>query len=182
MPLCRAPQGAAFDQRAEHATSRPGDDAIEGVRVDQMPGGLTRGLAVRSGGADPARRLTVSGPPLSLWTHSYRWRDPSRRLSYLEVEVSCGDAARDLGTLYALHAVSSAAYVTSCGYGIETDESRRSVKGKPAVAWSQSSWSQSWLCHAVMWLERPGAVIKVEASEDLRAELSGVVDGIRVTG
>ncbi|MBT2229062.1 hypothetical protein [Nonomuraea sp. NEAU-A123] len=145
--------------------------------MDQLPGGLTHGLAVRNGGADPARRLTPSGPPLSLWTHSYRWRDPSRPLSYLEVEVSCGDAARDLGTFSTLHSVSSTAYITSCGYGIETDESRRSVKGKPAVAWSQSSQ-----CHAVMWLERPGAVIKVEASEDLRAELSGVVDGIRVTG
>ncbi|MEV4113849.1 hypothetical protein [Nonomuraea sp. NPDC049695] len=147
--------------------------------MDQLPGGLTRGLAVRSGGADPASgpRLTVSGPPLSLWTYSYRWRDPSQRLRYLEVEVSCGDAARDLPTISALHARSSTAYASSCGYGIETDESRRSVKGKPAVAWSQSSQ-----CHAVMWLERPGAVIKVEASEDLRAELSGVVDGIRVTG
>ena len=38
------------------------------------------------------------------------------------------------------------------------------------------------LCQAVMWLERPGAVIEVEVSEDLRAELSGVVGGNQVTG
>ncbi|MEV0590454.1 hypothetical protein [Nonomuraea cavernae] len=96
--------------------------------------------------------------------------------------MSCGDAARDLRTISALRApspASSSAYAFNCWSGIATatDESRRFVRGKPAVAWSMSSF-----CHAVMWLERPGAVIKVEVSEDLRAELSGVVDGIRLMG